>query len=128
MKKSLCFNVACLILGIGLAVTAELSTNFAWAALGDGTGFVSETGKYCANKTPCEPSGCIVWGASFTECSTIHSTGTCQNASIFHPGPCSAFATYVCAEGEAFASRNEVTNACSNYMHKVEVTAYDGCI
>ena len=61
MKKCLCFYAACLILGIGLAVTAELPMNFAWAdvAVGDGTGFVSETGKYCANKIPCHVSGCV---------------------------------------------------------------------
>jgi hypothetical protein len=123
-KKSIWIDFASLVLGAMLITVTVPNT---WAAVGDGTGFNSEVGKYCANKTPCEPSGCFAWGLSFVECSTIRSTGICKNSSFFNPGPCASFSTYICAEGKAYASR-DANNICSNYMHDVVGVISNGCI
>lgn len=114
------------MLGIGLVV-AELPINFAWAtAVGDGTGFGSESSHYCANKTPCLASGCVSIGTEYGVASDIQSTGSCKST-IFSSYTCTKFSTYVCAKVDCYASRN-AAGVCWNYTATVYAQVSNGCI
>jgi hypothetical protein len=116
MKKSLCFNVACLILGTGLVI-AELPMNFAWAVnIGNCDPVNKESGYYCANLHPCTSlNTCVETTLNGQNVFAVHNdvrdVGYCA-ISISQPASeCYHCGKYYCATGTAYQHRDS-NNQC----------------
>jgi hypothetical protein len=113
MKKSLCFNVACLIVGIGLVVALSLSS--VWAdAVGDCLQSSTEANKYCNKDKICFASGCrsvlvVVGGESQThyyEAKSNRQFGSCADATSSEAS-CVMCKTFYCGEDQRYQTKSE---------------------
>jgi hypothetical protein len=127
MKKSLCFYVVCLIVGIGLVV-ATLPINFAWAEeLGDCTESQAESNADCDNPAPCIASGCVSIGNGYFAAlaENIRNYGNCHNG--WWDYGCVSCKKYYCAKGVRYITR-DTQGQCQFSIEEFFITKNDACI